>query len=226
MICVFASAQPQIIIAFLFGDKLNTGKLEFGIVVSPALTNISNIESKSKPGLNLSIYLNVRPDRKWFLHIEGVGKGAFGAKDILPYTTENDSLDNLFVNGSVQRNIQTFGLPILARYRITELFFAEAGVQANLRLKAEDVFKTKVAGNDLEYTVNVSDQIARFDFGIAGGLFYKFGKEKTSMGVGIRYYQGMIDTHKILSGNQVNTAWLLNITIPIGAGKDDLPTTN
>jgi len=36
----------QVVIALLFGKKLNAGKLTFGIVVTPALTNVSDIEAK------------------------------------------------------------------------------------------------------------------------------------------------------------------------------------
>ncbi|ANE49231.1 hypothetical protein SY85_00645 [Flavisolibacter tropicus] len=215
-----SAATAQVIIALLFGDKLNTGKTDFGIVVSPALTNISHLDSKSKSGLNLSLFLDFRPDRPFYLHIEGIAKGSFGAKDIRPYSTENDSLDHLFANGSVERKIKTFGLPVLVRYKISSLFSAEAGIQANMRLKAQDIFKTEVQGNDLEYTVTVTKELTWLDFGVAGGLYYKFSKKKSSMGVGVRYFQGLTDTYKTMTGNQVNTAWQLNITIPIGAGKN------
>jgi hypothetical protein len=215
------AASAQVIIAFLFGDKLNTGKTEFGIVISPASTNITNLESKSKRGLNLSIYLDIRPDKSFYLHIEGVGKGSFGAKGIKPYSTESDTLDNLFANGSIERHIKTFGLPILVRYKITQLFFAEAGIQTNMRLGVKDEFKTNVQDNELTYTVKVTDEFATLDLGLSGGIFYRFSTAKTSMGVGVRYFHGLTDIYKTRSGNQVNTAWMINLAIPIGAGKSN-----
>jgi hypothetical protein len=224
-ICLYHTVPAQVVIALLFGEKLNTGKLEFGLVVSPALTAISELESEQKPVLNLSLYFNVLPDKKIFLHIEAIGKGSWGAKGIAPYPTGNDSLDRLFATGSVQRNIQAFGLCLLGRYRITQLFFAEAGVQTNLRLKSKDVFKAKINNNELEYRIKTTDHITPLDFGITGGLFYKFRKDRRSMGIGIRYYNGLTDTHKSLEGNQANAAWLLNLTIPIGAGKTDSAKT-
>jgi hypothetical protein len=220
---LYYAAGAQVVIALLFGEKLNTGKLEFGLVVSPALTNISELDSKQKAVLNLSLYFNVLPDKKIFLHMEAIGKGGWGAKMIAPYPTGSDSLDRLFATGSVQRNIQTFGLCLMGRYRIAQLFFAEAGIQTNLRLKAHDVFKTKIDDNDLEYRIKTTNHITTLDFGVTGGLFYKFRKDRRSMGIGIRYYFGLTDTHKTLEGNQVNTAWQLNLSIPIGAGKTDTP---
>jgi len=43
------------VIALLFGDKLNTGTLEFGIVVTPGVTDISSIASKPRDNLSLGI---------------------------------------------------------------------------------------------------------------------------------------------------------------------------
>ena len=217
--CLCYSTSAQVIIALLFGEKLNTGKMEFGLVVSPNLTNITNQESQYRSGLNLGLYLNFRPDKRLFLHVEGTAKGSFGAEDLKPYPTENDTLNGLFTSGSIERKIKAFSLPVMAHYHLTELFFAEAGLQANMRLKVKDLFKTEVSDNDLEYTVDVTKQFTWLDFGLAGGLFYKFRKDRKSMGMGVRYFYGLTDIDKVTSGIQSNSAWLLNITIPVGAGK-------
>src|SRR5262245_38462791 len=132
-------ASSQVVVALLFGDKLNTGKMTFGIVLAESFTNITNIVSKTKPGLNLGLYFDIRPDKKFYLHIEGIAKGTFGAKGIPPYPTGNDSLDALLVNGSITRKIQGFSMPVLVRYKFTKLFAAEAGIQPNMRLKANDI---------------------------------------------------------------------------------------
>lgn len=219
MVTLCYSAPAQVIIALLFGEKLNTGKMEFGLVVSPALTNITNQESEYRNGLNLGLYLNFRPDKRLSLHVEGTAKGSFGAEGIKPYSTQNDSLDQLFASGSIERKIKAFSLPVLGSYHLTELFFAEAGFQANMRLKAKDLFTTEVMENDLEYTTDVTEQFTWLDFGVTGGLYYKFRKDRKSMGLGVRYFYGLTDIDKITQGIQANSAWLFNITIPVGAGK-------
>jgi hypothetical protein len=83
-----------------------------------------------------------------------------------------------------------------------------------------------VNDNELSYTTTISDQVALLDFGVAGGLFYKFKKDKRSMGIGIRYFQGLTDILPSTAGNQANSAWQLNITIPIGAGKVNANSSN
>ena len=224
--CLCKVASTQVIIALLFGDKLNTDKLEFGLVVAPVRTGISNLESKRREGFNLGLYFNIHPEKRFFIRVEGIAKGSFGAKGLTPYPVGNDTLNDLFVTGSVERKIKAFSLPILGRYAITPKFFAEAGIRPDMMLKSRDMFKAKVNGDELQYTVNVSNQITLLDFGIEGGLFYKFSKDKRSMGIGLRYFQGLTDIMKSTQGNQVNTAWQLNIAIPVGAGKANANQAN
>jgi len=215
----------QVIIALLFGEKLNTGKMEFGIVVTPQLTGISNIISERRNGLNLGIYFNIRPDKRFFIHAEGIAKGAFGAEKLIPYPTGSDTLDQLFSNGTVERKIKAFSLPVFCRYAISEKFFADLGIQPNMMLNAKDFFRSEINGSDLEYTIKITDAVTRLDFGLAGGLHYKFRKDKRSMGLAIRYYQGLTDVLKETVGKQVNSAWQFVISIPVGVGKSSAPAT-
>ena len=224
--CLCKLGSSQVVIALLFGDKLNTGTLEFGIVVAPGSTDISNIESKRRDNLSLGIYFNIHPDKKFFFHIEGIAKGSFGAEKLVPYPLGNDTLNDLFADASVERKIKAFSLPILGRFAITPKFFIEAGIQPDMMLKSKDIFTSKVNDNELTYTRIISDEVALLDFGVAGGLFYKFSKDKRSMGIGIRYFQGLTDILPASIGNQANNAFQINVTIPIGAGKVNASNSN
>lgn len=216
---IVTSAQSQIIVALLFGDKLNTGKMEFGLVAAPVLTNLTNTDGQARSGFNLGLYFNIRPDKKFFVHLELTAKGSLGAKNIAPYPTGNDSLDNLFKDGSVERIIKAFNVTLMGRYTLSQHFYLDAGIQPDLMFKPKDIFKSTVNDNDLEYSVKLNDQITRLDFCVAGGLFYRFRPDRRSMGVGIRYVYGLTDINKMQAGTQANTAWMATITIPVGAGK-------
>jgi len=222
--CSCKTVNSQILIAVLFGDKLNSGKLEFGLVVSPAFTNLTNTGGDYRSALNLGLFFNLRPDKKFFLHVEMSPKSSFGAKNIPPYSLGNDSLDHFFAGGSVERIIRTMSLTLLGRYAISSHFFVDAGIQPDLLSKPRDVFQSTFNDNDLEYTKELKDRFTRLDFQVAAGLFYKFKAKKGSMGMGIRYIQGLTDIDKIALGTQVNTAWQINITIPIGAVPKEKPT--
>jgi hypothetical protein len=211
------AGQSQIIIALLFGEKLNSGKLEFGLVVSPAFTNLTNTGGEYRSALNLGMFFNVRPDKKFFLHVELTPKASIGAKNITPYSLGNDSIDRFFVDGSVERILKTMGMTVLGRYAISKKFFVDAGFQPDLLFKERDIFTSTYKDNELQYTQKLEDKFTRIDFQFATGLFYKFKADRGSMGMGIRYVHGLTDIDKVLEGTQVNTGWQFNVTIPIGA---------
>lgn len=219
LFCHYA-ASSQVLIAILFGDKLNTDKMEFGLMISPTLTNLTAMDSKARPGLGFALYFNIKLSDNLFFHPEASPKAVFGIKGITPYATGDANVDSIFLNNKdakVQRSIKAFSLPLLMRYRIKGLLFAELGPQVDMMIKSKDIFKTKIGDNSISYTQKVNQDVALFDVGISAGLEYKLKKDK-GMGFGIRYYYGLTDVITNVSGNQKNTAWYLNVAIPIGVG--------
>lgn len=211
-------ATAQVIIALLFGDKLNTGKLEFGLFGGPTFSNLTNMDAKYKPGFNLGLYFNYKISDNFFLHPEAIAKEALGAEGIAPYSTGIDEIDESFTDGSVTRKIKAVSLPLLVQYRIKGSLFAQAGPQIDWMLKTTDIFKTDVNDDPLEYTTKVKDVTTAFGVNVTGGFMYRFRQDK-GVGLGLRYCYGLTDIMKVESGKQGNSAWLINISIPVGAGK-------
>jgi hypothetical protein len=219
LLSLFATpAKSQVIIALLFGDKLNSDKLEFGLMAGPNFSYISNSNANGKAGLGLGLYFNVKLSDDFFFHPEALPKYAFGGKDIPVYSLNDANLDAAFQNGSITRHMSYISLPLLMRYRITGLLFAEAGPQIGLRTKVKDVFIEDDNGGKLEFTKDVSDEYTRFDLGVAGGLVIKLKKD-AGMGIGVRYYQGFTDVMKTATGSQQNSGLLAYVSFPVGAGK-------
>jgi hypothetical protein len=210
------TASSQVLIALVFGKKLNSGKLSFGLVGSPMLSTISGIEGKPRLGLDIGLYFDIKLNDRWSLHPEALPKSNFGADKLKPYSTGNAAIDGLYTDGSVTRIIRAMSLPLLVRYRIAGLFYAEAGAQVNLMTKAKDVFKVKVDGNKLNYDYETSDNYTRFDMGLLAGLVYKLSQRSASMSLGLRYYGGLTDMMKAAPGTQLNNAFTFNIYIPVG----------
>jgi len=212
------SGNAQVLISIIFGDKLNSDKLEFGLMVSPTLCNITQDSAKYRFGLGLALYFNLKLGDRFYFHPEAIPKSVMGARHIKPYPTGDSTLDRLFTGGEVIRKINAISLPLLIRYRITGLWFLETGPQIDWMLETNDEFKNSVNGSDLTYTKKIGENITNFDVGWAVGLVYKFEKQ-ISMSMGIRYFYGLTDIVKTSTGNQHNSTWLLNLYIPIGAGK-------
>src|SRR5438270_486913 len=157
------AVHSQILIALIFGEKLNSGKLEFGLVLSPAITNLTNTGGEYRTALNLGMFFNINPDKKFFIHAELTPKSSIGAKNISPYSLGNDSIDKFFNEGSVERTIKTVGITLLGRYKISNKFFADAGFQPDLLYKERDIFKSTYNDNELQYTQKLEDQFTRLD---------------------------------------------------------------
>src|SRR5882672_2577524 len=115
---LFKSASSQVLIALIFGDKLNNGKIEFGLLTGPGFTSISNIDNNTRTGFNLGLYFNIRVSKNFFLHPEAIPKCSLGGKDIPFYTTVDANVNALFSTGTVDRRIKAISVPLLARYRI------------------------------------------------------------------------------------------------------------
>ncbi|RFM27307.1 outer membrane beta-barrel protein [Deminuibacter soli] len=213
--CTMAGAQ--VLISLVFGKKLNTDKLEFGLMVAPGAVSLTGMNGKYKPALDLGLYFNFKVSENLFLHPEAIPKSAFGTKQLPVYATGNANIDTLFGNGYVQKNIKGISLPLLIHYRIKGLLFAELGPQVDWLLKTKDVFKTETNGNPLNYTINTNHSVTHFGIGAVAGLAYKLRKDK-GLGIGIRYCFGMTDMIKNVSGSQRSQAWFCTISIPIGAG--------
>jgi hypothetical protein len=118
----FHLSQSQILIALLFGDKLNTGKLEFGLMVGPEFSNLTGVNGELRPGLALALYFNIKLNDRFYLHPEAIPKLSFGAKDLPVYPLNDVHLDSLFATGSVKRTIKAIGLPLLLNTGLPDYF--------------------------------------------------------------------------------------------------------
>ena len=116
---VATPAHSQVIIALLFGDKLNSDKLEFGLAGGLNVSSISNFtDTKTRNGFNLGLFLNIKLNEDFFLRVEAVPKFPTGVTKLKPYSLNDAGLDSLLYDGNVAREIKNIGLPVLIRYRI------------------------------------------------------------------------------------------------------------
>jgi hypothetical protein len=217
------TANSQVLISLLLGDKLNSDKLKFGLDGGANWSNITNLDpSNYKPHFNLGFYFDFRlkENTHWYLHTGVLVKSTMGAQRLNPYLTGNAEIDSLFVNGNVERKINYFNVPILARYQFKNMLYIEAGPNLGLRYKAFDIFTADVEDKqDLSYTLDVRDQFTRIDAGIMAGVGFQVLKG-TGYNFGMRYYYGLTEIMKENTGDpQHNSTYYLYFSLPIGAGE-------
>jgi hypothetical protein len=215
------TVSGQVLISLLLGDKLNSGKIEFGLDGGVNFASLRGLDdSNSNARFNLGFYFDIKIKNDWMFHTGVIVKSTMGADDIKPYLLNNPDLDNAFVNGQVKRSFQYFNVPFMMKRKLPKNFFAEGGIQLGLLYKAHDEFTTEVIDKkDLEYKISIKDNYHPLDAGLIAGLGYRL-LGGNGMNLGIRYYYGLIDIEVDDSSKNVyNQSFYITVGIPIGAGK-------
>ncbi|MCD4664145.1 MAG: PorT family protein, partial [Bacteroidales bacterium] len=218
------TGQSQIIISILLGDKLNSGKIEFGIEGGYNRSYLSRIDNaKGLNNFHLGFYFDFKIKNDWYLNTGVRVKSNVGATNIATYTLGDEDLDSVMVDGHITRKISYFHVPVHIKYRFARQFYAQAGFQIGLRHNARDLFyNTVFEKDDVEFTHDIREQIKRLDAGLSGGLGYKF--QGTGMNLGITYYYGLVNIMKNSESESFNSTFYIYVNIPVGAGyRDEKP---
>ena len=220
MLLVANKAESQVLISLLFGDDLNTGKIEFGLDGGWTLSDQNGlVDSKMLSTYNLGFYFDFKLENSWILHTGVLVKSTMGAKDMPVYSLNNAELDDLYQGGSVDRKMSYFNVPVLMKYTFKNRIFLEAGPQFGLLYKVKDEFNNRIDGNELTYSKDVRKEFHPLDAGLVGGIGYRI-KKGYGMNVAIRYYYGLVDVLIDDSGADItNKSLYYNVGIPIGVGK-------
>ena len=212
-------ARTQVLISILLGDKLNTGKIEFGLDGGANWSTIRNLDgAKSLTSFNLGFYFDFKlKNPSWMLNTGVIVKSNMGADELPVYSLGNPNLDNAFTGGKITRKINYFNVPIMMKYSFKNHIYLKAGTQLGLRYKAFDEFKNSLnEEDDLNYKLNIKDQFHPLDAGLAFGAGYRLMKGN-GMNIGLQYYLGLIDIRvDDSSPNQFNRVLYLTAGIPIG----------
>jgi len=214
--------QSQVLISILLGDKLNSGKIEFGLEGGWSLSNLEGVvPSKGHSNYNLGFYFDfAMKNPAWYVSTGVRVKSTMGAEGIAVYPLDNPNLDNVFATGSVTRKLNYFNVPVMMKYMFKNHLYAQAGIQLGLKYKATDEFINSVnSDEDLTYKLDIKKQYHPLDGGLCAGLGYRLVKGN-GMNLGVQYYYGLVDVRvSDASANQFNRVLYINAGIPIGKGK-------
>ncbi len=228
--------KSQVLITLIFGDKLNSDNIEFGLDGGLTMSDIHGLDpSKVQRGFNLGFYFDFKmKNPNWMINTGVLVKSPMGAKGLPVYSLNNPDLDNAFEGGSVSTNLRYFNVPVMMKYQFKNKFFAKAGIQLGLMNKAFDEFSNSFAADDdLKFKLGTKNLYHPLDAGLAFGIGYRL-MGGNGMNLGIQYYLGLIDVKiEDNSPDQMNRVWYFNLGIPIGkaaahkkAKKKSKPETN
>lgn len=217
----FAPAHSQVLISLIFGDKLNSPFLEFGLEGGANFSTITDLNSSgSEPGFNLGFYFDIRSKKNpaWMINTGVIVKSPMGAHGLPVYSLNDETLDNTFAGGSVNREIRYFNVPILLKYQFKNRIYLKTGPQFGLLAKAFDEFKKEVNKDDVVYKKNIRDQIRVIDAGVALGAGYHMNVGN-GLNVTVQYYYGLVPVMKGDGPHVYNRSLYVTAGIPIGKGK-------
>jgi len=213
--------KAQVLISLVFGEALNTPKIEFGLMGGLNRSYLKDISgSEGLNHFNLGFYFHINVKNNSFISTGVLVKSNVGATGMPVYSIGNADFDTIYQDGTLTKKISCFYVPIMYHYRFNNRWYIEAGPQAGLRTKAVDIFDTSTLDGDLTYTKDVKEQYTRLDFGLIGGAGYKFKKEIKSMAIGVSYYYGLVNVSKTPDVTMNNSSLNFYIKIPIGLGKN------
>ncbi len=216
------SANSQVLISLLLGDKLNSGKIEFGLDGGLSLASLDGVDpSKVHSNYNLGFYFDFKmKNPSWMINTGVRVKSTMGAEGINVYSLNNSSLDSSFEGGSVTRKINYFNVPVSIKYLFKNNLFAQVGIQLGLRYKAVDQFINTVNDkDDLKYALEIKDEYHPLDGGVLLGIGYRLMKGN-GMNFSIQYYYGLVDVRiGDTTPDEFNRSFYFNAGIPIGKGK-------
>ena len=213
-------SMGQVLISLLFGEALNSEKIEFGLQGGFNRSYLNDIpDASGLNNFNLGFYFHILMKNDSYLSTGVMVKSTVGASGMATYPIGDEDFDALFQNGTLTKKINIFYVPIMFHQRFNNRWYVEAGPVPGLRYTANDIFETKVLDGDLEYKLNARDQYSRLDFALMGGVGYKLRKQLKSTAVGVNYLYGLVDISKSTDTTVKNSSLYIYVKIPIGAGE-------
>ena len=209
--------QGQVLISLIFGEALNSGKVEFGLEGGLNWSKISSMEtSNSLRTFNLGFYFDILLKDQWSLYTGVLVKSNLGVDELTTNDLKFLATDVYTENGNYAQEMKYFLVPALLKYNFESKFYVEAGPQFGLMYSAWVEFNSDIDNKESRIREYNEDNINKFDAGLMAGFGYKF-KKNHGMSLGIKYYYGLLDVYKDKSGTK-NSSLFLKITVPIGAG--------
>lgn len=212
------NAQSQVLLSVIFGDKLNSEGLEFGLEGGVNWSNISTLDANnSLSSFNLGFYFDFTLKNQWNLYTGVLVKSKLGDLNL----SENDlvflEITSNEEQGEYSQKMNYFIVPALLKYNFKNRIYIEGGPQFGLMYKSWVEFLSDNDDRSIRTREYNKDKINKLDAGITVGTGFKLMKEN-GMTLGIKYYHGFANVYKGVSGSN-NSSLFVKFNIPIGANK-------
>ena len=218
------NAQSKVLLSLIFGEKLNSPGLEFGLEGGFNWSDISELDAdKRLSSFNLGFFFDIKLKNQWNLYTGVLVKAKLGDSELSTNDLEFLGIELQEEEGTYSQKINYFVVPALLKYNFKNRIYLEAGPQFGLMYKAWVEFNSEEDNRDIKIKDYNKDQINRLDAGVTIGTGYRLMAD-SGMTIGIKYYYGFANVYKGVSGTN-NSSLFLKMNIPIGAAKKESNTS-
>ena len=121
---ISGTAQAQVLLSLIFGDKLNSDGLEFGLDGGASWCQIDELDSHhSLTSFNLGFYFDIRLNDPWYISTGVLVKSKLGADELTPQDLDFLDIVTYPEEGTYSQKINYFQVPALVRYKFKNNFF-------------------------------------------------------------------------------------------------------
>jgi len=215
---VGAPAQAQVLIGYLFGEKLASPTFNMGFEVG---MNFSTLDGPSGAEREKRTVFGLFADWRFSKHVHLTtallpiaGRGATG---IMPIPTGDPAIDVQAAGASVTRSFSYIEFPILLKWapKRDSGFRVGVGTSLGLVTGANDRYAiTSPAGSDYTLERDIHDLTPGFDFGLSVDAEWRF----KALAIAARYTEGLTDLRMPGEPNAVHSR-VLTGTGRIALGK-------
>ena len=213
------TAHSQVLLSLIFGDKLNSGKVEFGLDMGANWSSISNMDSSNfLRTFNIGFYFDIKMKKEpWHIYTGVLVKANMGLDELTDEDLLFLEIPQQPEDGNYYQRMNYFIVPGTLRYYFPSRFYVEAGPQLALMYKSAVEFYSESDNEEILIKEFNKDAIRKIDAGLTAGLGYKI-KPVGGLTLGLRYYYGLTNVYKDRKGTK-NSSIFLKANMPVGAGK-------
>jgi Outer membrane protein beta-barrel domain len=224
LLALFASAAParaQVLIGYLFGEKLATPTFNMGFEVG---VNFANLEGLDGDRMNRSVF-GLFADWRFSEHVHFGGAvlpfAGRGTEDVAPVATGDATFDQQTAGSSMDRSLDYVEIPLILKWAPKRDEGIRVGVGPSLGIVtgAKDRYAV-VSPAGMKYVLerDISGKVPGLDMGISFDVEYRI----QFVSVAVRYTHGLTDMSLDGSPDAVHSH-VLTGTGRIALGKKPAP---
>ena len=227
----FQTAHSQILISLIFGDKLNSENVQFGLITGVSANTFSNMGMDVQRGsvpLGMFFDINIKQSDRFIFNPYLLLNSKSGIQGKRLTFRPDSPIVRPSYDEQLEAEIRVdyFTLAPLLKTKMFNYAYFDIGPQASLMYNSVYILQGELDDTKKAYfEENVKEFTRRIDAGITGGFSYKFMKGEGAS-LALRAYQGFTNVYKNESVpqelyNSKNRSVYLYVYIPIKGTKDN-----